>query len=126
MSCKDIIGVKDEITRLKEEFHELRDAFKLLCNDFNNSVTCIKNAIPHHECKLDPEMELFHITTIGIFHSCFLTKNGTPRQPSICKYARGSLKITVFPNSFYSLMGLEQYSHLWYAYIKHVIFYFKI
>lgn len=54
---------------------------------------------------------------IGYISSCFAVKNGTPRQPTICSSSRASLKIepSVFNNPEHSLVGLEQYSHIWYV-----------
>ncbi|XP_073520506.1 tRNA (adenine(37)-N6)-methyltransferase isoform X2 [Phyllobates terribilis] len=58
---------------------------------------------------------------IGYIESCFTGKNGTPRQPSICSLSRGSLRISkkVFNNPEHSLMGLQQFSHLWILFIFH-------
>ncbi|KAM4052743.1 tRNA (adenine(37)-N6)-methyltransferase [Anomaloglossus baeobatrachus] len=58
---------------------------------------------------------------IGYIESCFTGKNGTPRQPSICSLSRGSLKISkkVFNNPEHSLMGLQQFSHVWILFIFH-------
>ncbi|XP_069820433.1 tRNA (adenine(37)-N6)-methyltransferase isoform X2 [Dendropsophus ebraccatus] len=58
---------------------------------------------------------------IGYIESCFTEKNGTPRQPSICSLSRGCLRISkkVFNNPEHSLMGLEQFSHVWILFIFH-------
>lgn len=54
---------------------------------------------------------------IGYFRSVFQYKNGTPRQPSLCSMARGSLTVekAVFNNPEHALEGLEQFSHAWYT-----------
>lgn len=53
--------------------------------------------------------------------SCFSAKNGTPRQPSICSYSRACLRIrkSIFNNPEHSLMGLEQFSHVWILFVFH-------
>lgn len=52
---------------------------------------------------------------LGFMQSVFKYKNGTPRQPSLCTTARGSLTLmkTVFNNPEHALEGLEQFSHAW-------------
>ncbi|CAO2580684.1 tRNA (adenine(37)-N6)-methyltransferase [Lemmus lemmus] len=58
---------------------------------------------------------------IGYLESCFSAKNGTPRQPSICSHSRACLKIrkSIFNNPDHSLMGLEQFSHVWILFVFH-------
>ncbi|KAG1956905.1 tRNA (adenine(37)-N6)-methyltransferase [Pimephales promelas] len=58
---------------------------------------------------------------IGYINSCFAVKTGTPRQPTICSSSRASLKIepSVFNNPEHSLVGLEQYSHIWIIFLFH-------
>ncbi|KAM4707460.1 tRNA (adenine(37)-N6)-methyltransferase [Discoglossus pictus] len=68
-------------------------------------------------------LETGHIftTPIGYIESCFTAKNGTPRQPSVCSLSRGCIKISknVFNNPDHSLMGLEQFSHVWILFVFH-------
>ncbi|XP_062063882.1 tRNA (adenine(37)-N6)-methyltransferase isoform X1 [Lepus europaeus] len=70
-----------------------------------------------------PSLETGNLLTepIGYLESCFLAKNGTPRQPSICSHSRACLKIrkSVFNNPEHSLMGLEQFSHVWILFVFH-------
>ncbi|XP_058528451.1 tRNA (adenine(37)-N6)-methyltransferase isoform X1 [Ochotona princeps] len=70
-----------------------------------------------------PALETGNLLTepIGYLESCFVTKNGTPRQPSICSHSRACLKIrkSVFNNPEHSLMGLEQFSHVWILFVFH-------
>ncbi|XP_059499848.1 tRNA (adenine(37)-N6)-methyltransferase isoform X2 [Stegostoma tigrinum] len=58
---------------------------------------------------------------IGYIESCFMAKNGTPRQPTICSLSRARLKIskTIFNNPEHSLMGLDQFSHVWIIFVFH-------
>ncbi|XP_048053150.1 tRNA (adenine(37)-N6)-methyltransferase [Megalobrama amblycephala] len=62
-----------------------------------------------------------HTVPIGYISSCFAVKTGTPRQPTVCSSSRASLKIepSVFNNPEHSLVGLEQYSHIWIIYLFH-------
>ncbi|XP_053424006.1 tRNA (adenine(37)-N6)-methyltransferase [Nycticebus coucang] len=70
-----------------------------------------------------PALETGNLLTepIGYLESCFSTKNGTPRQPSICSHSRACLKIrkSIFNNPEHSLMGLEQFSHVWILFVFH-------
>ncbi|XP_054545152.1 tRNA (adenine(37)-N6)-methyltransferase isoform X2 [Talpa occidentalis] len=58
---------------------------------------------------------------IGYLESCFSAKNGTPRQASICSHSRACLKIrkSIFNNPEHSLMGLEEFSHVWILFVFH-------
>uniref|UniRef100_A0A2K5E6X7 tRNA (adenine(37)-N6)-methyltransferase n=1 Tax=Aotus nancymaae TaxID=37293 RepID=A0A2K5E6X7_AOTNA len=70
-----------------------------------------------------PALETGNILTepIGYLESCFSAKNGTPRQPSVCSYSRACLRIrkSIFNNPEHSLMGLEQFSHVWILFVFH-------
>ena len=54
---------------------------------------------------------------IGLIRSCFKSKNGTPRQPSVCAFSRAKLKVSkqVFPNPEHSIQGLAEFSHVWWV-----------
>ncbi|XP_014669685.1 PREDICTED: nef-associated protein 1-like [Priapulus caudatus] len=56
---------------------------------------------------------------IGHIKSWFKTKNGTPRQPTICSLSRGVLNIdkSVFNNPEHSLAGIEEFSHIWIIFV---------
>lgn len=70
-----------------------------------------------------PALETGNLLTepIGYLESCFSAKIGTPRQPSICSHSRACLKIrkSIFNNPEHSLMGLEQFSHVWVLFVFH-------
>ncbi|KAM7093494.1 tRNA (adenine(37)-N6)-methyltransferase isoform 1-T1 [Molossus nigricans] len=70
-----------------------------------------------------PALETGNLLTepIGYLESCFSAKNGTPRQPSICRHSRACLRIrkSIFNNPEHSLMGLEQFSHVWILFVFH-------
>ncbi len=50
---------------------------------------------------------------IGIVHSCFKVKFGTPRQGSLALHSRGYIEIEKRWEASKSLQGLEEFSHLW-------------
>ncbi|KAI1301493.1 putative S-adenosylmethionine-dependent methyltransferase RcsF [Halotydeus destructor] len=52
---------------------------------------------------------------IGVIKSWFKTKNGTPRQGSLCPDSKAVLRLnkTFFTNPHHALHGLLTYSHIW-------------
>ncbi|VFV22599.1 nef-associated protein 1-like [Lynx pardinus] len=70
-----------------------------------------------------PALETGNLLTepVGYLESCFSAKNGTPRQPSVCSHSRACLRIrkSIFNNPEHSLMGLEQFSHVWILFVFH-------
>ena len=57
--------------------------------------------------------------------SWFTTKNGTPRQPTICRYSKGTIDISEMEANFsncsnpqHAIENLSEFSHIW------IIFYF--
>ncbi|XP_022455958.1 tRNA (adenine(37)-N6)-methyltransferase isoform X1 [Delphinapterus leucas] len=76
------------------------------------SCGCVKPALETGNLLTEP---------IGYLESCFSAKNGTPRQPSICSHSRACLRIrkSIFNNPEHSLMGLEQFSHVWILFVFH-------
>ncbi|XP_039090775.1 tRNA (adenine(37)-N6)-methyltransferase isoform X2 [Hyaena hyaena] len=70
-----------------------------------------------------PALETGNLLTepVGYLESCFSAKNGTPRQPSVCSLSRACLRIrkSIFNNPEHSLMGLEQFSHVWILFVFH-------
>ncbi|MBN3319885.1 TRMO methyltransferase, partial [Atractosteus spatula] len=70
---------------------------------------------------LSLEQGIIQTVPIGYIESCFATKTGTPRQPTICTPSRATLRIrkAVFNNPEHSLVGLDQYSHVWIIFIFH-------
>ncbi len=69
----------------------------------------------------DPHIQtyVFHFPSIGIFHSCFPEKNGTPRQGNLAPFSKGKLVLTI-PNAAQSIEGLEEFSHLWLVFVFHL------
>lgn len=70
---------------------------------------------PNNACKLLNVSISGEIKPIGFMRSLFCHKRGTPRQPSICPQARGTLTLDrlVVNNPQYTLEGLQEFSHVW-------------
>ncbi|GFP89723.1 nef-associated protein 1 [Phtheirospermum japonicum] len=66
------------------------------------------------------ESTSYPMAPIAVVHSCFSTRNGTPRQPLLVPLAKASLICdpTRVPQA--SLEGLEGYSHCWIIYVFHL------
>lgn len=62
----------------------------------------------------------YHLTPIGIVHSCFKEKFGVPRQPALAPSAQACLELLPPWNNLDALAGLEQVSHLWLQFIFHL------
>ncbi len=61
----------------------------------------------------------FQFQTIGIVHSCFKEKFGTPRQPGLVPAAIAELELLPPYNRIESLEGIEGFSHLWIQFVFH-------
>ncbi|GAV84229.1 LOW QUALITY PROTEIN: UPF0066 domain-containing protein, partial [Cephalotus follicularis] len=59
------------------------------------------------------EKTCYPMLPIGVVHSCFSTRNGTPRQPLLVPLARACLVFDTARVPPASLEGLEEYSHCW-------------
>ncbi|KAL0337799.1 UNVERIFIED_CONTAM: tRNA (adenine(37)-N6)-methyltransferase [Sesamum calycinum] len=66
------------------------------------------------------ETTSYPMAPIGIVHSCFSTRNGTPRQPLLVPLAKASLIFDPARVPEASLEGLEGYSHCWIIYVFHL------
>ncbi|KAJ1433532.1 YaeB-like, N-terminal domain [Sesbania bispinosa] len=66
------------------------------------------------------KLTYYPMTPIGIIHSCFSTRNGTPRQPLLVPLARACLVFNTTRVPPASLEGLAEYSHCWVIYVFHL------
>ncbi|WJX96691.1 hypothetical protein P8452_77860 [Trifolium repens] len=68
----------------------------------------------------NPNLTYYPMIPIGTLHSCFSTRNGTPRQPLIVPLARACLVFNTTRVPPASLEGLADYSHCWIIYVFHL------
>ena len=61
----------------------------------------------------------YRYRAIGIVHSCFKEKFGTPRQAGLVPDARGTLELFAPFNRREYVEGLEGFSHIWLQYALH-------
>lgn len=65
------------------------------------------------------ETLMYALNPIGHVRSCYPDKFGTPRQPGLVKEARAFLKLTAQVQPEFSLLGLDEFSHLWVIFLFH-------
>lgn len=61
------------------------------------------------------------LTEIGLVHSCFKQKFGTPRQSGLCKNAKGTIEIFKEFSHEDSVRELESFSHIWVLFHFHKV-----
>lgn len=61
----------------------------------------------------------YNVHPIGVIHSCYLEKFGTPRQPGLVKSAEARLELLEPFNRQEMVKGLEEFSHIWIHFLFH-------
>ncbi|GFU04886.1 hypothetical protein NPIL_8641 [Nephila pilipes] len=112
---RELKNIRQECLKQKANFHtEVGKIKDFLSNGMSgNKETC--------HCKKNDVNTMHTMVPIGFISSCFKSKNGIPRQPSLCPKAKGTLTIqkSIFTNPEHSLIGLEEFSHVWIIFIFH-------
>ncbi|CAJ1052429.1 tRNA (adenine(37)-N6)-methyltransferase [Xyrichtys novacula] len=143
--CENIMKLNQQVSVMRKEIKNLRQMLESANRANRKHMTSIQSVVskielsgPNKEKVPSPQplpqppppstspeaaLEQGNIQTVPIGHisSCFSLKNGTPRQPTICGPSRAELQIQqkVFNNPEHSLVGLEQYSHVWIIFLFH-------
>ncbi|XP_029909652.1 tRNA (adenine(37)-N6)-methyltransferase isoform X2 [Myripristis murdjan] len=138
--CPMCDGCGDHVSKLNQQVSVMRREIKNLRQMLDSAVRAhrkhmvsVQSAVTNlGHCGLDrgqsppssePALDKGNIQTvpIGYISSCFLVKNGTPRQPAVCGPSRATLRIqqTVFNNPEHALVGLEHFSHVWIIFLFH-------
>jgi hypothetical protein len=90
--------------------------------DKRNKVT--KEECGINNCDSDDVKAPFSFRPIGFVRSCHVTKNGSPRQPTVSPDSRGIIGIDEISDKFnnveYSLQNLEDFSHVWIIFVFHL------
>ncbi|KAL8468848.1 hypothetical protein ACS0TY_031887 [Phlomoides rotata] len=79
----------------------------------------LREALSRSNCD-KVEFSSYPMAPIAVVHSCFSTRNGTPRQPLLVSLAKASLMFDPSRVPQASLEGLEGYSHCWIIYVFHL------
>lgn len=63
--------------------------------------------------------ESFTLAPLGHIHSCFTSKFGIPRQPGLCRHARGHIALLAPFDTEEAFRGLDDFSHVWVTFLFH-------
>lgn len=61
----------------------------------------------------------YAMTPVGLIESCFVYRNGTPRQPGLARSALSRLRLRWGSHPAHTTAGLEGYSHVWLVFVFH-------
>ncbi|XP_067839597.1 tRNA (adenine(37)-N6)-methyltransferase [Heptranchias perlo] len=122
--------MRAELRNLRQQVNKAVHVHKKSIEDLHSLLNGLKKEPIHDyvpvrnrddQVSLPLEKGSIQTVPIGYIESCFAAKNGTPRQPTICSLSRAQLKIskTIFTNAEHSLMGLDQFSHVWIIFVFH-------
>ncbi|KFM78492.1 Nef-associated protein 1, partial [Stegodyphus mimosarum] len=117
----------NEIQLIRRELKNIRQELMKQNARLKSEVSGIKTLLGQEDLKSGSsgvkgeEKKVFPMIPIGHISSCFNTKNGIPRQPSLCSVAKATLKIenSIFTNPEHSLIGLDEFSHIWVLFVFH-------
>ncbi|XP_067137315.1 tRNA (adenine(37)-N6)-methyltransferase-like [Centruroides vittatus] len=118
------VELSKQLQICRKELKNIRDAMFKMKKNFEKNIEEVKNLITSSSkptSVMNDENTQYTLQPIGYIESCFKTKNGTPYQPTVCPQSKARLKIlkSTFTNPEHSLMGLEEYSHIWILFIFH-------
>ncbi|KAL3623856.1 hypothetical protein CASFOL_032672 [Castilleja foliolosa] len=117
-----LISINGEVSKRIEELEaSLKDALENCAAERKGRIRA-QQALRETLRKPNDKIEStsYPMAPIAVVHSCFSTRNGTPRQPLLVPLAKASLICdpTRVPQA--SLEGLEGYSHCWVIYVFHL------
>ncbi|KAL6532805.1 hypothetical protein OROGR_013765 [Orobanche gracilis] len=122
-SLKSILINGDDVSKKIEELEaSLKGALEKCGAERKGRIRAqqaLREALRRHNTE-KLESTKYPMAPIAIVHSCFSTRNGTPRQPLLVPLAKASL---IFDNTRVpqaSIEGLEGYSHCWIIYVFHL------
>ncbi|XP_024265630.2 tRNA (adenine(37)-N6)-methyltransferase [Oncorhynchus tshawytscha] len=137
-NCTEHVSkLNQQISVMRKEIKNLRQLLDSAVRSHRKHMTSLQSALTHigqsrsPKSQPRPQAELetqnslekgtIQTVPIGYISSCFSVKNGTPRQPTICGPSRATLQIqqSVFNNPEHSLVGLDNYSHVWVIFLFH-------
>ncbi|XP_068464095.1 uncharacterized protein [Phaseolus vulgaris] len=121
-------ALKRKWNNLNSKIEELETSLKSCsekCASERQGRIRAQQALREEVTKSQPQSQNLNLTCypmmpIGIVHSCFSTRNGTPRQPLLVPLARACLVFNTTRVPPASLEGLEEYSHCWILYVFHL------
>eukprot|EP00063_Salmo_salar_P075511 XP_014050346.1 PREDICTED: nef-associated protein 1 isoform X1 [Salmo salar] len=137
-NCTEHVNkLNQQISVMRKEIKNLRQLLDSAVRSHRKHMTSLQSALTHIGQSRSPKSQprpqadletqnslekgTIQTVPIGYISSCFSVKNGTPRQPTICGPSRATLQIqqSVFNNPEHSLVGLDNYSHVWVIFLFH-------
>jgi tRNA-Thr(GGU) m(6)t(6)A37 methyltransferase TsaA len=151
--CNQIELLRTELKNIRTQMRGLKQQHKKELLELNKRLTQLKNCTNNPSravveesgnysstlnAKCDATVnttsvvaELFENNTSITFHpigrmvdSWFNSKNGTPRQPTVCSYSKGTIDIIDMAKNFkkctnphYALENLIEFSHIWIIFV---------
>ncbi|KAL3288857.1 hypothetical protein HHI36_003304 [Cryptolaemus montrouzieri] len=134
-SVCDLAYLENQLNLARSEINNLRQQLRVLnrihqkeCDEIIKKMNkfrcsnCVDNTTANEinkasSLKRSSRLDAYsmNLKCIGLIHTQFPSKRGTPRQPTICSDAVGKLVLNndVFTNPHHALQGLEQFSHMW-------------
>ncbi|CAL8330025.1 unnamed protein product [Merluccius merluccius] len=145
-SCGDHVDkLNQQVSTMRKEINNLRRTLDNAVRSHRKHMTSLSSAVTDvaacqqqrsssssppppsspEKTEVSPRVSLergnIQTVPIGYISSCFLAKNGTPRQPTVCGPSRATLSIepSVFNNPDHALVGLQHFSHVWVIFLFH-------
>lgn len=120
--------MQKEVSLARRELKNIRQEVLKLGAKQKQESEAIKLAISKQDFRYEKEETVknknengFNMVPIGLISSCFKNKNGIPRQPSLCQTSKARLEInkTSFTNPEHSVIGLNEFTHIWILFVFH-------
>ncbi|XP_067106494.1 tRNA (adenine(37)-N6)-methyltransferase [Osmerus mordax] len=135
--CEHLNKLNEQVSVMRKEIKNLRQGLDAAVRAHRKHMVSLRSALADvgqvgfqtrepTSRKVEPthlalERGTIQTVPIGYISSCFSLKSGTPRQPSVCGASRATLQVqqSLFSNPEHSLVGLEQFSHVWVIFLFH-------
>ena len=111
---RTIVNEMNTVLEMSEEYPHLQEISS--SNGFINFKSNNAKNIINSESKRDNDGYSINVHSIGIFHSCFKSKFGCPRQSLLIDESRGYFKLHNYLNVDV-LDGITEYSYVWIIFI---------
>lgn len=123
---KGLETTRNELKNIRQELHKQKSIHDKDVKNIKHMLNStrdgpISNKILRNTVKTELTKDIYNMHPIGFIKSCFKSKNGTPRQSTVCSFTKALLKIekSVFSNPEHSLIGLEEFSYVWILFVFH-------
>ena len=132
---QEVIRLRFELKAARSEITKLHRQMNTLAKTVRRELAATRRAAleaaarsgggggelrPVHAVSAAPASGGVHsMMPIGYLESCFVNRNGTPRQPGLAPAARSKLRFAWGTSPEHTLDGLERFSHVWLVFLFH-------